>query len=115
MLILNSVIKPDVMSLGFLCLNLKTLLEPLRGVDIINLNPTTIANSNFALISAFFNVNLVELKCASNKMAGVHAHYGVSLTPSQVSAIIRNLKINFDDHISWGFQTAEPAKKSYLI
>ncbi|KAF0985325.1 hypothetical protein HZS_7259, partial [Henneguya salminicola] len=38
------------------------------------------------------------------------AHYGVFLTPSKVSARIRNLKIKFGDDLSCLFQNVESAK-----
>ncbi|KAF0985473.1 hypothetical protein HZS_4380, partial [Henneguya salminicola] len=95
------------MNSGFLRPNTKFLPESLRGVDLINLNPPTIANSNFALILAFFYTNLIEHACATKKMAEILFCFGVLLTPKQVGERIRNLKIKFGDELSSMFQKVE--------
>ncbi|KAF0986093.1 hypothetical protein HZS_5589, partial [Henneguya salminicola] len=82
-------INSEVLNLGFLRPDTTTLPQSLRGVDLINLNPPTIANSNFALILAFFYTNLVKLKCASLKMAEILAHYGFG---NDLSCLFQNVE-----------------------
>ncbi|KAF0985601.1 hypothetical protein HZS_3985 [Henneguya salminicola] len=53
---------------GFLRPNITTLPESLRGVDLINLNPPTIGNSNLAQILSFFlhQSRRAEMRCIKN-------------------------------------------------
>ncbi|KAF0985563.1 hypothetical protein HZS_1020, partial [Henneguya salminicola] len=104
---MNLDIKPDVINLGYLSPKITSLPESLRGVELINFNPPTIKNSNFALILTFFYVNLIEHACATKKMAEILFCFGVLLTPKQVGERIRNLKTKFGDELSSMFQNVE--------